>query len=132
MRTSGRSQVTPWKPSVSGGLPAPMPSVKRPCEIRCSPAAENAIVAGVRPQTEITDVPSSIRDVRSASSASSPTASCVQPSATSTRSSPSSSARTASRTITSVRVSNGVKAIPTRIDPNSQGRPTTRTIGDPP
>ena len=78
----------PWKPSVSGGLPAPMPSEKRPPESRCRPAAASAIVAGVRPHAEITDVPRPIRDVRRASSASTIVESCVHPSATSTRSRP--------------------------------------------
>ena len=54
----------PWKPSVSGGLPAPIPSEKRPPEQRCSPAAASAIVAGVRPQAERTDVPRPMREVR--------------------------------------------------------------------
>ena len=61
-------------------------------EQRCSPAAPSAMVAGVRPQTEMIDVPSPMRDVRAASSARMISESCVQPSATSTRSSPTSSA----------------------------------------
>ena len=47
-----------------------------------------AIVAGVRPHAETTPVPSSTREVRSASSASRIKASWVHPSATATRASP--------------------------------------------
>ena len=63
-RPTGRSHAMPWKPSVSGGLPAPIPSENRPPEARCSPAAPMAMVPGVRPQAEMTAVPSSMREVR--------------------------------------------------------------------
>ena len=36
-RATGRSQRRPCRPSVSGGLPAPNPSEKRPPEARCKP-----------------------------------------------------------------------------------------------
>ena len=73
----------------------------RPPEQRCSPAAPRAMVAGVRPHTETIDVPRPMRDVRAASSASTISESCVQPSATSTRSRPMPSAWTARRAMTS-------------------------------
>ena len=68
-RASGASHAIPWKPSVNGGLPAPRPSEKRPPEDRWRPAAARAMVAGVRPQTEMTAVPRPMREVRWASSA---------------------------------------------------------------
>ena len=42
-RSAGRSQAMPCSPSVSGGLPAPTPSEKRPPEQRCRPAAASAM-----------------------------------------------------------------------------------------
>ena len=111
-RATGRSQRTPCRPSVSGGLPAPSPSEKRPPEARCNPAAASAMLAGVRPHTESTPVPSPIRDVCAAISASTIVASWLHASATWTRSRSSASACRASRRIVSTRVSKGVNATP--------------------
>ena len=111
-RAPGRSQGTPCRPSVSGGLPAPRPREKRPPEARCKPAAASAMLAGVRPHTESTPVPSPIRDVRAASSASRIVASWVHASAIWTRSSSSASARSVRPSIVSTRVSKGVNATP--------------------
>jgi hypothetical protein len=92
-----------------------MPSEKRPPEARWSPAAASAIVAGVRPHTEMIPLPKPIRDVRAASSASTISESWVQPSATSTRSSPIVSACVVRRWMTSTRVSKGVNPTPRRM-----------------
>ena len=103
--------------------------MNRPPDTSASPAASIAMLAGLRPHTLSTPVPSSIRDVRVAISASSTPASYPQPSATWNAVKPSSSARSATRSTTSRRVSIGVTPTPTFIVFSFSGQYDLRGVG---
>ena len=71
MRGTGGSNGVSCRPSASCGVLAPRPSTKRPPDIACSVAAAIAMVAALRFQMPRMPVPSVIRVVRAAASASS-------------------------------------------------------------
>ena len=71
MRPTGAANGTSCSPSASCGVLAPSPSTKRPPETDASVAAAIAMVAALRFHTPRIPVPSVIRSVRTAASASS-------------------------------------------------------------
>ena len=66
---NGLRKGTPWLFSTAGALPTPNPKMNRPPETSAIPAADMAVIKGVRENTGRMPVPTTIRCVAKATEA---------------------------------------------------------------